>query len=307
MHVSTKYAWRAIVLLAILGVGIAALQWKYDLLSRLSHEDSITVVPQTPDITLADDCIMLERQIRWLFSQSGACTVDRDCTVSTEFWCPFGAWQLLNRNVDLTVVRAGIEKYNESCLNAVTRSVCEVSGSYDRLATPRQSDLVCRNGGCVDIRFFLKEGQLALELTASKGIFEIGESIALTLKVVNASPRSIRLPESPFLQQFVTTEVHDQHGTLARTISYRAYAFDQNRTDPTARNPIQDFLPGESRAYPLHELPTVGKSYFPLLSFPEAGVYWIKSVLAHAPTAGESLFWTGRAESNDLVIKVVEG
>jgi len=60
-------------------------------------------------------CEASESNIKKLIGDANYCRVDSDCVLSTEFWCPFGCYQVFNKNADLTEIREEVKKYGNNC------------------------------------------------------------------------------------------------------------------------------------------------------------------------------------------------
>lgn len=65
-------------------------------------------------LKLEDDCEKLKRQVLALLSEKNYCNTSADCEM-VSFDCPFGCYRLVNKNVDLALVREGVAKYRTRC------------------------------------------------------------------------------------------------------------------------------------------------------------------------------------------------
>ena len=88
-------------------------------------------------------CDNLEEEVHQLLEDANYCNVDSDCEINTEFWCPFGCYNLVNKNADLNQIRNLVAEYGENC------PVC----LYDCDRAPKQEEVQCKNSKCIDIRY----------------------------------------------------------------------------------------------------------------------------------------------------------
>ena len=111
--------------------------------SRAECKNLQCIVRSMEKIIFENDCDKLEKQIDMLIESANYCDVDSDCVISTEFWCPFGCYNLFNKNTNLTEVREGIEKYHKNCPECI----------YDCNRPPTQEEVICKNNKCIDSRY----------------------------------------------------------------------------------------------------------------------------------------------------------
>ena len=88
-------------------------------------------------------CSELEDKINELIKEANYCKEDSDCIISTEFWCPFGCYNLFNKDAGLTGIREEIKKYREKCQQC----------KYKCGLAPTAEDIKCKNSKCIDVRF----------------------------------------------------------------------------------------------------------------------------------------------------------
>lgn len=91
---------------------------------------------------------MQERGIKRLLNEANYCAVDSDCAVlNTNLGCPFGCYNLGNKDADVTQINALWEAYQKSR---------EKSGSfciYSCIVPPEPQEIKCINNKCVDARY----------------------------------------------------------------------------------------------------------------------------------------------------------
>lgn len=96
------------------------------------------VQPGSP-ITEQATCGELEEYGKELLEKANFCNVDSDCTISTEFSCPFGCFKLLNKNADLSRFRNIVELYKNKCRECI----------YECPLIPTLENIQCKNNKCV--------------------------------------------------------------------------------------------------------------------------------------------------------------
>lgn len=87
---------------------------------------------------------LLKEEIIDLLKKANYCKVDTDCLVLTEFWCPFGCYNLINKNTDLTEIREKIGKHYK-----FPGAGCK----YKCPLPPKPEEVKCKNGKCIDTRY----------------------------------------------------------------------------------------------------------------------------------------------------------
>lgn len=89
------------------------------------------------------NCDKLKNDIDQLLDKANNCELVSDCEVNAEFGCPFGCYNLANKNADLSYIRDKVKDYNSNC------AIC----MYGCAGNPKQEDIQCRNNKCIDIRY----------------------------------------------------------------------------------------------------------------------------------------------------------
>ncbi|MCF7862078.1 hypothetical protein K9M79_07610 [Candidatus Woesearchaeota archaeon] len=82
------------------------------------------------------------QKINQLIENKNHCEKDSDCTLLSEFivlGCPFGCYNLVNKNEDFSEIMKLAQSYNENC------DVC----MYDCIQGPKQNEIECINNKCV--------------------------------------------------------------------------------------------------------------------------------------------------------------
>ena len=94
-------------------------------------------------------CEKLKKEIRELIKECQTCQTDEECFLDEKslIWCPFGCYFIRSHAYDdgeyLALTEKKIEKYNKEC------PVCK----YDCPPKPKNYEIGCREGKCVDLRF----------------------------------------------------------------------------------------------------------------------------------------------------------
>lgn len=87
-----------------------------------------------------------EREINRLLDEANYCNVDSDCAVlNTTVGCPFGCYNLGNKDADITKIDSLWEAYQK-----------QRSGTfcvYSCIISPTPEEIKCVNSKCVDTRF----------------------------------------------------------------------------------------------------------------------------------------------------------
>lgn len=93
-------------------------------------------------------CEKLEIDINKLLDDINYCTEDSDCEYESRYYCPFGCYQLFNKNVDLSLIDEKVLDFrNENC------NLCE----YECFAPPIYEEIKCVNNKCINIMRVLQE------------------------------------------------------------------------------------------------------------------------------------------------------
>jgi len=98
------------------------------------------------NVNSESNCSQLEAQIQALIDQENHCQQDSDCVVGEGFFCPFGCYNLFNKDnkeVDLNQIIAEVKEYNNICPTCV----------YKCMIPPTAAEIKCVAGKCTDTRF----------------------------------------------------------------------------------------------------------------------------------------------------------
>jgi hypothetical protein len=94
------------------------------------------------EIASENYCKTYRDKISNYLDRANYCSQGTDCLI-TGFGCPFGCYNLVNKTIDLKPVEMAHEDYSKVC------GLC----LYDCDRAPKQSEVICRNNRCVDIRY----------------------------------------------------------------------------------------------------------------------------------------------------------
>jgi len=89
-----------------------------------------------------EECNEIETEAKTLIEEQNYCEEDSDCVINKEFSCPFGCYNLFNKEADLTGIKEKTEYYNDSC----------ISCKNDCVSDPTQEEIICIENKCVDSR-----------------------------------------------------------------------------------------------------------------------------------------------------------
>ncbi len=78
-----------------------------------------------------------------LLEEAGSCTEDSQCIALPGYGCPFGCYNLVNKNADITEAGKLAEKYRETCAQCM----------YKCAAPPASDKIACKNSKCADTRY----------------------------------------------------------------------------------------------------------------------------------------------------------
>ena len=84
-------------------------------------------------------CVRLEQDIKQKIEEANYCQAQSDCTISTEFTCPFGSYQLFNKKANLSGIKSLVNAYNNDCYRCL----------YKYGILPTLSEIICENNKCV--------------------------------------------------------------------------------------------------------------------------------------------------------------
>ncbi len=115
---------------------------------------------------LPSNCESLQNAMRSSLEQANYCTADSDCAATIEPGCPFGCYNLVNKNADFTLIRQQTQEYQNQC-----GGMCE----YECWGSPPV--LFCRNNRCTD--FPPQEGDVTV--TTNKTEYSVGLMIEATI------------------------------------------------------------------------------------------------------------------------------
>lgn len=91
-----------------------------------------------------DDPEALEKQIKQHIENVNYCATDDNCTIADiDADCPFGCYNLVSKNADLSIINEGIVKYR-----ALQPDACV----YKCRTSPSAADIKCVSNKCVDAR-----------------------------------------------------------------------------------------------------------------------------------------------------------
>ncbi|MDD3296243.1 MAG: hypothetical protein PHU64_02665 [Candidatus Omnitrophica bacterium] len=96
------------------------------------------------------ECKKLKKEIKSLISECQSCETDGECFVdeSLIIGCPFGCDFIRSHKFDnskyLTSIKIEIEKYSDVCEKCL----------WDCDVTPKKQEVGCRQGKCVDLRYY---------------------------------------------------------------------------------------------------------------------------------------------------------
>ena len=80
----------------------------------------------------------LKTEINNKIEAANYCDVTSDCKIES-FGCPFGCWNLVNKNANINEINSMVEEYNK------VGEIC----IYDCLPQPKENEIKCVNNKCV--------------------------------------------------------------------------------------------------------------------------------------------------------------
>ncbi len=95
------------------------------------------------------DCDNLKNEAKSLLKKANYCSADSDCILSAGLSCPFGCYNLINKNADITVIKEVAERYFE-CQKRLGLTCIEL---LNCMPPPAQEQIKCINNKCIDSRF----------------------------------------------------------------------------------------------------------------------------------------------------------
>lgn len=105
------------------------------------------------------ECNILENDIKQDLEEANYCEKDDDCVV-VSFGCPFGCWNFVNKNIDLSPIKEKVEEYKNQC-----------SGCLYKCGAPPEN-LICQNEKCT------MRAIKQVTITADKTEYSQGENIS---------------------------------------------------------------------------------------------------------------------------------
>ncbi len=95
-------------------------------------------------------CDELKSDIYNLMNGCKSCISSNECFIDEKFsaLCPFGCYYIRSRACDnsdkLNLIYKNLEEYAEECSSCI----------YECMQPPAQDEVGCRNGKCVDLRYY---------------------------------------------------------------------------------------------------------------------------------------------------------
>ncbi|MFH0951780.1 MAG: hypothetical protein V1838_01175 [Patescibacteria group bacterium] len=114
-----------------------------ELINATNNDLNITVANANTRFGTEEECTVMENIIQGHLAAANYCQQDSDCVMLAKYWCPFGCYNLLNKEVDTGQIDKEVQQYDEACLRCV----------YDCMTPPEMADIKCIKEKCVDIRF----------------------------------------------------------------------------------------------------------------------------------------------------------
>jgi hypothetical protein len=109
-------------------------------------------------------CGELDARGNAFLDEANYCEDDSDCSISTEFGCPFGCFNLVNKNADLTGIRMNANAYDDNCSKCI----------YECTLLPKLEDIRCEQNKCT------------LQVSAPSSIYPIDPSQNIIDEIENA-------------------------------------------------------------------------------------------------------------------------
>ena len=89
------------------------------------------------------DCRKYQDEILAFIDEKNYCTTDLDCAINVkDFDCPFGCWQIINKDANLFKTKQLMRNYHKKC------GICD----YDCVFGPKPEDIKCVNEKCVNTK-----------------------------------------------------------------------------------------------------------------------------------------------------------
>ncbi len=87
-------------------------------------------------------CDELEKDIRKEMEDANYCATDSDCAITQFGVCPFGCYNLINKNVDINTIKSTLGIYTSRCPACLSQC----------MIPPPTEKILCRSNKCVDAR-----------------------------------------------------------------------------------------------------------------------------------------------------------
>lgn len=110
----------------------------YELLRHPQKPTDVT--PQTIPV----DTKTLEKEIRSDLMGVNYCERDSDCIVHPGYGCPFGCYELVNKDADMSSIDEKVDQYS-----GISGPRC----IYDCDRNPTAKEIACVNNKCIDLRY----------------------------------------------------------------------------------------------------------------------------------------------------------
>lgn len=89
------------------------------------------------------ECDKEKNEIMNLLEEARSCTEDSQCILAPGYGCPFGCYNIVNKNADLGKAEKLVEKYAGTCNKCM----------YKCAAPPTSGEIACKNSTCIDTRY----------------------------------------------------------------------------------------------------------------------------------------------------------
>jgi len=102
---------------------------------------AIIIIVILVELNLTTDCYVLKNRIDDALNKTNFCEKDIQCEVKlvNESVCPFGCFQLVNRDAKIKDLKNDLKSYSKKCADC----------AYECINLPEKQDLVCQNNKCV--------------------------------------------------------------------------------------------------------------------------------------------------------------
>lgn len=110
--------------------------------TQTPEKEEILPAPVATNNAAKSDCQAIVADLESSFADINFCSSDADCTFA-EGSCPFGCYLFHNKKLNFADYQPTLDEYKANC------TPC----AYKCASAPRQSNLRCREGRCVDVRY----------------------------------------------------------------------------------------------------------------------------------------------------------